>query len=224
MIDALSGNTLDGSRNVPSDSPGNFLVTPVATGEWAGHEGKIASGAPEAWTYSDPVVDWLTTFSLLPKVMNTSWQANFANWYADRIQNLMPDTKLDVTAGFTFTFGKSAFQTALASVSSIADFANAWETGLLASAVTVSTGAFVDEKSNLTLFSAVATAILDLPSIALGKAKILELVGVSPIGDALDSKFPVKFRQATLLLTMTVSGSDSSPTPVPLVAATVPLV
>ena len=78
-----------------------------------------------------------------------------------------------------------------------------------------------------TIFSVVNTTVIDPTSIALGKAKILELVTAPPVSDPQLSQFPTKFREATLLLTITVSGLDSTPPggggPLPLVAANIPI-
>jgi len=95
---------------------------------------------------------------------------------------------------------------------------------MVASLAAVSAGAFIGVSAPPTLFSAVATTLIDPPSILLAKAKILELVTAPPEADAQDSLFPEKFRDATLLLTITVSGTNSvTPTPAPLSAASVPL-
>ncbi len=56
----------------------------------------------------------------------------------------------------------------------------------------------------------------------LGKAKVQELASSVPVADASNSDFPVKMREAFLLLTGTVTGTNSViPIPGPLVAALV---
>lgn len=179
----------------------------------------------------DPLSTWKSTLAALPKVANTSWALNFANWYSDRIVAIEPDSTALTAAGFTFTFAVGIFATQLtaltptaSAVAGITGFANAWESAILASVAVVPPGAFVPPSSPPTLFSAVASTIIDPSSIALGKAKLLELITAPQVDDPNSSQFPVKFREATLLLSITATGTNSiTPTPTPLVAALVPL-
>ena len=179
----------------------------------------------------DALQDWKDELENLPKVSDSSWSLNFAEWYADRIVNIEADSLvLDTSAGFLFTFAEATFALALSSlapttdpVAGITNFATAWEGAILASIVVVSPGAFIPPSSPATIFSVVTGTVIDPPSIAAAKAKIIELSSSSPVDDPQDSEFPVKFREATLLLTITVTGLNSAPTPVPLVAPLVPL-
>lgn len=182
----------------------------------------------------DSLADWKSTLTALPKVADNSWAANFANWYYDRIINIETDPSfLDSSAGFIFTFDTATFQTELEALTptdnattGITGFADAWETALLASAALVATGAFVPPPGNpATTFSAVASTVIDIPSITAGKNKLLELTTAPPTANALTSDFATKFREATLLLTITVAGTNSaSPTPAPLTVPNVPLI
>lgn len=182
----------------------------------------------------DPLVTWKSTLATLPKVSDTSWAANFASWYADRIVNIETDPSSFTASGFVFTFAKPIFQSQLLSLTptnnalaGITGFANAWETALNASSVIVGPGSFQNPATPTTTFSAIISSTIDPTSIATGKAKILELVTAPPVADANDSQFPIKFREATLLLTITVIGLDSTPTPagpLPLTVANIPLV
>ena len=161
----------------------------------------------------------------------------FAKWYADRIKaitsggtGLIPQvTGLDTSGAappWSFTFNEAVFAAQLSTipittsqVTGVTNFANAWETAILASLAAVGPGCFIPPSSPATLFSAVAGVVIDPASVALGKAKIIEL-GTSPlVASAQDSEFPIKFREATLLLTVTVSGTDSDDSG-PLVAPT----
>lgn len=176
--------------------------------------------------------DWKDTLEALPKVADASWSNTFANWYADMIADIEPDPSAFTAVGFLFTFQPTIFANGLSSLppttdpaSGIIGFATAWEAALLASIALVGPGSVYGPSSPATTFSAVATTIIDIPSIALGKAKLLELIGAAPVDDAQNSQFPVKFREATLLLTFTAVGTDSTPTPagpLPLTAALVP--
>lgn len=173
---------------------------------------------------------WQSTFETdLPPVSDASWPDSMTDWYAERI-----DTPLLTLPGLTLaapplpvTFGKAAFKAifsalvpGLTQASAMAIIANAWEAGLLASSVVVKPLDSIGVPSPATTWSSVTTSIFDLPSIALGKLKILELIGAPNEGDAKDSLTPVKFREATLLLTVTTTGLNSvTPTAGPLVDA-----
>ena len=186
----------------------------------------------------DPLNVWKSTLKDLPKVDNPIWAINFANWYGDRIQNIEPDpTKLQ-PAGFVFIFNRVLFASLLSALpptpsqpAGIAMFAAAWEAAILTTVfpatLSASSGTVVPPPSPATTFSVVNSVILDPASVAAGKAKILELASAPLTGDATESQFPVKFREATLKLTITVTGLDSTPTPagpLPLTAPLVPLI
>jgi hypothetical protein len=145
-------------------------------------------------------------------------------------------TKLDVSAGFKFKFLGLTFAAKLASIAPTSDsskglksYADAWEAELLLTvypvSLSVSPGAFKPPSSPATLFSAVTSVVIDPPSIAKGKKKIIELAKAKKAGSPQTSEFAKKFREATLLLTITVVGLDSNPDgPKPLTVAKVPLV
>lgn len=180
----------------------------------------------------DPLSTWKTTLAALPKTADNSWADNFANWYADRIAGITTDPSALVPTGFVFTFAKPIFKTQLlaltptpSALAGITGFANAWETALNATTVVVAPGTFKPPSSPATIFSVVASTIIDPASIAAGKAKIIELVTAPPVDDAMNSQFPIKFRDATLLLTIIITGTNSAtPTPSPLTVSNVPLV
>ena len=187
----------------------------------------------------DPLSIWTEELEKLPPVGDLSWAPNFANWYADRIVDIEPDdTMLDVSTGFTFVFNTALFATTLAllppvpvALAGITGLALAWETALLttiySATLNVSSGAFVPPASPGTIFSSVAGVEIDAASLIAGKAKIMELAVAPPTGEVDTSQFPLKFREATLLLTITVEGMDSTPSssggPYPLTAAARPL-
>lgn len=179
----------------------------------------------------DPLQLWKDSLEDQPKVSSGGGD-NFAGWYAERITDIEPDPDALVPTDFVFTFAQAALVSALDALSpttspsaGIDGFADAWEQALLASAIVVAPLTFIPPSSPATTFSAVASAIIDVSSIEAGKAKLAELVSAPPVANAQDSLFPVKFREATLLLTVTISGTNSvTPTPGPLTASNVPLV
>jgi len=162
---------------------------------------------------------WKSTFKtdILP-VSDASWPDSMTDWYADRI-----NTPLLNLPGLTLaspplpvTFGKAAFKAIFQTLAqpnsqSVAMniIANAWEAGLIASTVLVKALDSVGTPSPATTWSVVTTSVFDPASIALGKAKILELIGAPNEEDAEDSQTPIKFREATLLLTVTTTGLNS---------------
>ena len=179
----------------------------------------------------EPLSVWKSTLAALPPTNTGAWSANFASWYATRTLPISPDPSVFLASGFLFTFNSAIFQTQLSAlmpvnnaVAGITGFANAWEAAILASTVLVAPGSALVPPSPPTIFSVVATSIIDAPSIALGKLKLLELVSAPQVPDANDSQFPEKFRDATMLLTFTVTGINSiAPVPTPLVAPLIPL-
>ena len=181
----------------------------------------------------DPLQTWKDELEALPPKADPSWAPQFAKWYADRIVSIETDPSALVASGFTFTFNEALFAAGLTvlpptldQASGILGFATAWEAALLASLVVVGPGSFIPPSTPATLFSVVITSLVDVPSISLGKLKLLELVTAPPTADAQASEFPEKFRDATLLLTMTVTGTNSVVPPGgpnPLVAPLIPL-
>lgn len=182
----------------------------------------------------DPLATWQSTLNALPKVGDNSWTTNFSNWYADRIIGITTNPANLVPVGFLFTFAKPIFQAQLltlaptnSALAGITGFANAWAAALTASTVAVAAGSAIPPPSPATIFGTVISTIIDTASIAAGKAKILELVTAPAVGSALLSEFPVKFRDATILLKITVTGLNSVPPPPgpnPLSAPSVPLI
>jgi len=180
----------------------------------------------------DPQATWASTLDALPKVADGSWAQNFANWYAGRISGITTKASVVIPVGFVFTFNAVVFKnnlSALAPTTSasagINGFADAWVAAMNASIVVAATGTSGAPASPATTFSAIASAVIDPPSVLLAKAKLQELISAPAVDDGLDSEFPVKFRDATLLLTMTLVGTNSvAPSPSPLTIANVPLI
>lgn len=171
----------------------------------------------------DALAVWQSEWALLPKVSDTSWKQNMADYIAARLDNKLTLATYTPSAGVMFTFNKSVFLASLASVSAAtADgvakialgFQSATETpGSLA----VAPGTSIGSASPTTTFSAVASSVL---LGAAAKAKIEELSSAPLVALAANSAFPVKLYEASLLLTATVTGTNSvAPTPGPLVDA-----
>lgn len=185
-----------------------------------------------------PLTTWRSTLASLPKVADNSWAQNFADWYAARIAGITTAPASLVPTGFVFTFPTATFKTKLqalgpspTALAGITAFATAWSDCMSAIAypatLTLATGTFKPPTSNTTLFSAVTSVTIVPASITAGKNKIIELATAALVSDPNLSEFPVKFRDATLLLKITVVGSDSTPTPsgpLPLTVANVPLI
>jgi len=171
----------------------------------------------------DALPIWQSTFAALPKVANNSWAGNFASWVDSRVTNKMGLNGMG-GAGLSFTFNKTVFEAQLITLTptgnalaGITAFADAWETAILASVAVVAAGSYIGSPSPSTTWSVVNTTTIDPPSILAAKNKIKELVSAPPTANALDSEFPIKFREAFLLLTITTSGLDSDSPPKSLV-------
>ena len=168
----------------------------------------------------DSLSVWKSTLAALPKVEDSSWSLSFASWYTSRIVNITTNPSSLVPLGFSSTFATTVFKDALAALgpsssaaAGIAGFAGAWEDALNATVIVVGPGSFAPPTSPPTMFSLVTTTTITPASIAAGKAKILELVTAPLVSDPNDSLFPQKFRDATLLLKITIVGLDSQPPP-----------
>jgi len=197
----------------------------------------------------DALSIWRTTLNALPKVSDNSWAPAFAAWVADRVsvtgasdgKGIEPDPlSLGLASpppgGFVFTFNEASFATELQTIlpttdplAGITSFATAWEnainTVIFPTFLNVTPGAFIPPSNPTSLFSAIISVTIDPLSVTAAKAKIIELASSTPVSDPNLSDFPVKFREAFLLLTITITGLDSTtPTPVPLIAANVPLI
>ncbi len=178
---------------------------------------------------------WKDTLNKLPKVNNNSWAKNFAKWYADRVLKIAPKPANFVPVAFSFKFAQPVLvaelmklQPVSSSKTGITNFANAWEKAVKATIVTTGPGSYKPPPLPANTFSVVNSVIITPASIAKGKAKIMELVKAPMVNNALNSKFAPIFRDATLLLTITVTGLDSTTPdnggPLPLTVANIPLI
>ena len=155
---------------------------------------------------------WQTAWATIPNVGDTSWKANLADFVDSLVTNLLTTNglfKAPSTPALTFTFAKSTFQSALTD-NKPATLANAFEDAILASTYLVPINSFIGTDTPATKFSVVESCVVDPASVALAKAKFLEITGLSPdVSAANQSQFPVKLREAFLLLTVTTTGTDS---------------
>jgi hypothetical protein len=180
----------------------------------------------------EPLQVWKDEFEKLPKVKDPSWAQTMANWYADMIAGIEPDPTILNSPGFTFTYNPAIFAAAMVSippsvdpVSGVALIATAWESSMVAAIALALPGTILLPPSPATTFSVVTSTLIDPPSILAAKATLLGLATAPKTNKGNDSQYPVKLREATLQLTITISGMNSVvPTPAPLVAASIPLI
>lgn len=167
---------------------------------------------------------WQDEWANLPKVNDDSWKSNLGDYIESRIANLkllsyVPNTNI------SFSFNKTLFVDSLTGIDSglgngAIVIGEAFKTAILASNLTLVVPISIGNLSPTTLYSSISSVIFDPASALLASSKIAELVNAQPVADALDSEFPVKLREAVLLVTATITGTDSTaPTPIPLIDA-----
>lgn len=170
--------------------------------------------------------DWKTAGSLIPAVADSSWKATLGLFLDDLVSSKLKLATVFTAAGLNageFTFNVDSFKSGLLG-NTAAAIANAWETSILASTMTVAALSYIGTKTPVNTFSIVTSATFDPASISLGKVKILELALLEPTSDPLESLFAVKFRDAFLMLTVSIAGTNSvvsSPAPLSSPAGTV---
>jgi hypothetical protein len=167
---------------------------------------------------------WTSALDNLPKVTNSTWRANLANAVDDLVTG-----KLEIAAilGTTsaFTFGKSDFQTELAScvaTSSTSEaaghFADAWAAGMSAATWSVSVGAYVGTSSPATTYGSVNSAGVPSPptastvvaSITSARAGLVSAItSLEPSNSS--QPFAEALRNAFLAVTANVNGYNAIP-------------
>jgi len=167
------------------------------------------------------VGDWQNEYADIPLVSDDSWKQTLADYLGGLLDNLL--TLQTYSPAPIFTFGKAAFVTGLAGAdpstpgSGVAALQTAFSAGVLASTMIATPPVSFTPVTPATTFSVVVSTLPDAPSIAAGQAKIAELSSAAETSDPLLSDFPVILREAFLLLTYTVIGTNSvAPTPGPL--------
>ena len=164
---------------------------------------------------------WQNDYADIPLVSDDSWKQTLGDYLEALLSSLL--TLQTYSPAPVFTFGTSAFVSGLSGSdpavpgSGIIALQTAFNAGVLASTMVVAPGTSFTPPTPATTFSVVTTTLPDVPSIALGVAKIAELSAAEPTSDPLLSEFPVILREAFVLLTYTVIGTNSvAPTPAPL--------
>lgn len=167
---------------------------------------------------------WQDGWAALPKVNDDSWKANLGDYIESRIASLkllsyVPNTNI------SFSFNKTLFVASLTGIDSglgngAVVIGEAFKTAILASTLALVVPISIGNPLPATTYSAVSSVIFDSASALLASSKIAELVNAPPVTEAKNSEFPVKLREAALLLTATISGTDTTtPTPLPLIDA-----
>jgi len=164
----------------------------------------------------DALAKWISTYaSDVPNVLDSSGPKNVAEWTDDRVPNMeLPGIQ---GTGLTFTFNKGSFQTELEAINTstlhdgVVALADAWATAIGGSVADVAVGSSVGAPSPATTWSVVGSTVIDGASVTAGRDKLLELENSPIAGTPEESEFPVKLREAFLLLTITTTGMDSTP-------------
>lgn len=169
---------------------------------------------------------WGLFFKDLPKVSDDSWIDTLVAYLENRINENLKLIGYFPENGNSIVLNSSYIKSAISSSNaSTGDLIEKLASGLksavtLPNTLTVSSGSYILIDTPATKFSLVTLSIINSASASLLEAKILELLTAPLVENAKDSQFPVKIRDAFLLLTATISGTNSvSPTPGPLIDA-----
>lgn len=156
---------------------------------------------------------WQSSFAALPKVGDASWSQNIANWVDSHVNGKLSTPG---ATGLSFSWGKSTFAAQLASMvpqgsitAGASQVADAWLAAINASSMGRAPGSFIGSPSPPTTWSSVATTSFDAGSKSSGRAKVFEIKDGPENPDPLMSPFPIKLREAFLLLTVTTTGTNS---------------
>jgi hypothetical protein len=164
---------------------------------------------------------WRAAYANVPLVGDDSWKQNLADYLGDLLDNLL-NLSTYVSPGVppypAFLFDRSTFAGALTGAPGawVVDLQAAFTAVIPTSPFTILPLTVFGAATPAETFSTPGVAVADPPSITLGVAKIGELVSSPQVGDPLLSDFPVKMRAAFLLLTYTVTGTNSLPVPTPM--------
>ena len=164
-----------------------------------------------------PLQTWRDQYELLELVSDDSWKQNLADYLGDLLDNAF--TLSTYTPAPIFTFDRTTFASLLDSGvdQGIASLKAAFQSAIQSSTMFVSVGSYIGSSTPATTYSVVASVVPDPPSILAGQNKIQELEFAQATSDPQLSEFPEKLRDAFLLVTYTVTGTNSvAPTPSPL--------
>ncbi|TDI74593.1 MAG: hypothetical protein E2O82_03680 [Betaproteobacteria bacterium] len=162
---------------------------------------------------------WIDDYVEIPLTSGPEWKTTLADFIGDLVDDMTLST---YNPAPSFTFDRSTFANNLSDApgTGVTSLANAFSAAILTSTMNVAAGTYIGVSTPATTFSVVSSVVPDPASIGAGAAEIAELVSSPKTSNAAESEFPVKLREAFLLLTYTVSGTNSvSPTPAPLVDA-----
>ena len=169
----------------------------------------------------DVLQTWKDEWALLPKVSDTSWKQNLADYIAARVDGKLKLQTYTPAGNIAFTFNKTTFIAALAGVDAgtgtgISAIAAGVKNAVISGGLVLTAPISAGTPSPTNTFSIVASSVITAASSVLAEAKINELSSATPVSSASDSLFPVKLREAFLLLTADVIGTDTqAPTPQP---------
>jgi len=182
----------------------------------------------------DPEQLWKQRFNDLPKDGGAggSWATQVAKATDEGVTNKLQLS--GITGQVTFTFQKAIFENLIklavpapSAFPGAQAIATAWKTATLASVIVVAPGAFIGSPAPPTTFSVVISSVIDPPSVAAGYSTLFTLLTtVQGVSNGLDNIIGPALRKAFSLLTVTVTGIDSTPPPngpLPLVAPLTPV-
>ena len=166
-------------------------------------------------------IDSLSTFQTTFKAdiiptKDDSWMDNLTNWVSARVTGLQASgiggpNVLWVFNSAVFKAGLSAISVEAAN--GVSGLASSFQSAINASTIVMQPGSFIGSATPANTWSVVSTTMFTPSSVLVGKAKIEELASAPLVNDAINSQFPVKIREAFLLLTIDTSGLDSTPSP-----------
>jgi hypothetical protein len=177
----------------------------------------------------DSLTVWQNEWANLPKVIDDSWKENLANYIEARILNLKLSSYVPNT-NISFSFNKDTFIAGLSSVDSglgngAIVIGQAFSAAMLLSTLSLTAPISIGNPTPTTTYSSVTTSIFNVLSASAAASKIAELAGAPNVLDPLESEFPIKLREAALLISADITGLDAStPTPLPLVDLARPVI
>lgn len=161
------------------------------------------------------LTEWKDAYALLPLVSDDTWKENLTAF----IEDLIVDINLETYATPSFTWARAAFKSALVGVSGagVSEMQTGFSNSIAASTWLIPSGTTFGSATPAETFSLPGAAIPDATGVSAGVIKIGELATAEPVGTVEDSLFPEVLRDAFLLLTYTVTGTNSvTPTPGPI--------
>lgn len=151
----------------------------------------------------------------------------FANYLGERTNNKLEikSSTATINPSSVFSWNAATFAAIIAlpaspdPVTPRTIMANAWQSAVLSSVMSVNPGSAVSPPVGNGIFGVPGVCVPDPATLLLAFSGLLaDLLGSPPSGDAEASKIPDAFRKAFASVTYTVSGADTTaPTPVPIV-------